>query len=122
MSNELAIGVYPALVGLANAFIVLGIVVLVIYLYVRYTLGRKSALPPTPKSEEVSAQPTPLTSKEGHPPEEVMVAVAAVKHYITSKSLKPPTHVYQPLQYSAWVINWVREATQTFDYNPYLKK
>ncbi len=124
MNGGIGVGVYPALVGLVYTFLVMGIIILTVYLYNKYVLNRKQTLPSTPRGEEVSPQTTSSTLKNQYPPEEVVVAAAVVKHHIAlkaSRSLKPLTHVYQPLHQSAWVINWIKEATQTFEYNPYVK-
>lgn len=128
--DSLAEGLVPALIGLFNAFLIIGIIVSVLYLYRRLVVEKAEApvagvagamLEEEPKKEKPEVVEEPReTSAVSH--EEVAVAVAAVRHHIRLTSLARPTAAAAGSQafVSAWLSSWLGEVTQSWDYNPYI--
>lgn len=112
----------PALLGLFNAFMVMGIIVGILYLYRRFAIERAKPRVEEPMEEapkEVVVKPKEAVVT-GPPDEEVAAAVAAVRHHMRVTTLaRSIVTKAQPLA-SAWLANWLGEVTQYWDYNPYV--
>lgn len=116
-------GLLPATLGLLNAFLILAIVVVILYLYRWLVIDKRAktrAPAPTPETEKVSVTEEKPIEKEALTTQEVAAAVAAVKHHIKSTLGRGAgfSEVLRPS--STWVLNWLNEATQTLDHNPYI--
>jgi len=114
------VGIYPALVGYLNAFLVLGIIVAVMYVFARFATRERGKVEPrteeTPKVEESASKRV----EEEISVEEIAAVVAAVVHHVSAMK-RPKIRIGAPRHlYSAWFANWLAEITQPFDYNPYL--
>jgi len=114
------VGIYPALVGYLNAFLVLGIIVAVMYVFARFAAREKEKVElrteEAPKAEEGMSKRV----EEEISAEEVAAAVAAVMHHVSAMR-RPKIGIEAPKYlYSAWFTSWLTEVTQPFDYNPYL--
>jgi len=114
------VGIYPALVGYLNAFLVLGIIVAVMYVFARFAAREKEKM--EPRAEEVPKAEEGVSKRveEEISAEEIAAAVAAVVHHVSAMrrqriGIEVPRHLY-----SAWFTSWLTEITQPFDYNPYL--
>ncbi|MEM0014624.1 MAG: hypothetical protein QXS42_05045 [Zestosphaera sp.] len=127
--DSLTEGLVPALLGLFNAFLIIGIIVCILYLYRRLVIEkvRPSAVSVAegkpgeePKKEELKIAEGPKEVGTA-PHEEIAAAVAAVKHHVKLKSLaKPVATIAGPQSFtSAWLTSWLSEITQSWDYNPY---
>ena len=114
---------FPSLIGLLNAFLVLGIVVVIIYLY-KWLVVEKRLKTPAPTQASETGGELATAEKQGREvltTQEVAAAVAAVKHHVKS-ALGRITGSYEaPRPASYWVLSWLSEVTQTLDYNPYLR-
>ncbi len=114
-------GLLPALLGLLNAFLILTIVVVILYLYRWLIVERriKTTTPtPTETKEKLVIEEKPK-EKEALTTQEIAAAAVAVKHHIKSTLWRNTgfSEVYKTR--SLWVLNWLNEATQALDHNPY---
>ncbi|MEO3994038.1 MAG: OadG family protein [Desulfurococcaceae archaeon TW002] len=119
--TSLSEGLLPAILGLLNAFLILTIVVVILYLYKWLVVKKRTRIPtPTPEIEEKLVIEEKPKEKETLTTQEVAAAVAAVKHHIKSTLRRGVgfSEAFKPS--SLWVLNWLSEATQTLDHNPYM--
>ncbi len=114
---------FPSAAGLLNAFLILAIVVIILYLYKWLVVeGRLKTHKPTQtpeiREELVTAG---KHEKEALTTQEVAAAVAAVKHHVKSTlgRITGYPETLRPASY--WVLNWLSEVTQTLEYNPYIR-
>ncbi len=120
--NGLSEALLPALLGLLNAFMIMGIIIGILYLYRRFAIER--AGPHVEESMEEASKEVVIKPKEivarSPPDEEVAAAVAAVKHHmrVTTLTKSAVTKAQPPA--SAWLANWLGEVMQYWDYNPYV--
>lgn len=120
----------PALLGLFNAFLIMGIIVGILYLYWKLVIEKAKTLTAGTAGERLEEEPRKEESKvvkesggisiASH--EEIAAAVAAVRHHIRLTTLAKPTVVVTGSQafVSAWLSSWLSEVTQSWDYNPYI--
>lgn len=121
--TSLSEGILPSALGLLNAFLVLSIIVLILYLYRRLVIERRFKAPAPAQAREEGEPIAKEELKEEKTPNtrELAAAVAAVKHHIkfTLGRGAGPSEALKITSY--WVLSWLNEATQTLDHNPYLR-